>query len=94
MKTYEYQRPRSLFDLCRSFIFILSKTLDTPKRSKATGLIMAKFHMGSLRLGEKGYSNDPGHVIKMATTLIYGKKHLTIFSGTKRPMTFKLGIQH
>ena len=46
-------------------------------------------------MGTKVYSNGPGHVTKMAAMPIYGKKNLKIFfSGTKRPMTLKLGMQH
>ena len=36
----------------------------------------------------------PGHMTKMAVMPIYGKKLKKIFSGTKRPMTLKLGMQH
>ena len=40
-------------------------------------------------------SNVPGHMTKMAAMPIYGKNYKKIFfSGTKRPMTLKLGMQH
>ena len=40
-------------------------------------------------------SNGPGHITKMAAMPIYGKNVPKIFfSGTKRPMTLKLGMQH
>ena len=39
-------------------------------------------------------SNGTGHMTKMATMPIYGKNLKKIFSGTKRPMTLKLGMQH
>ena len=40
-------------------------------------------------------SNGPGHMTKMAAMPIYGKNFKKIFfSGTKRPMTLKLGMQH
>ena len=40
-------------------------------------------------------SNSPGHMAKMATMPIYGKKLKKIFfSGIKRPMTWKVGMQH
>ena len=41
-------------------------------------------------------SNSPGHMTKVAAIPIYGKKlkKKIFFSGTKRPMTLKLGIQH
>ena len=44
--------------------------------------------------GTKVCSNGPGHMTKMATMPIYGKKFKKIiFSGTKRLMAFKLGMQ-
>ena len=40
-------------------------------------------------------SNGPSHMTKMATTPIYGKNPLKIFSSrTRRPITSGLGIQH
>ena len=43
----------------------------------------------------KIYTNCTGHMTKMATIPIYGKKHLNIFfSGTKRPMALGLCMQH
>ena len=45
--------------------------------------------------GMKICSNNPGHLTKMATMPIYGKNFKNIFfSGTKRLMTLKLGMQH
>ena len=46
----------------------------------------------ALRRGKDVCSNGPGHMTKMAAMPIYRKK--LIFSTTKRPMTFKLCIQH
>ena len=41
----------------------------------------------------KIYAKYFGHMTKMATMLIYGKKPLKIFfSGTRRPMTLGLGM--
>ena len=40
----------------------------------------------------KIYTNSTGHMTKMATTPIYGKNPLSIFSGTKRPMALGLGM--
>ena len=40
----------------------------------------------------KIYEHDAGHVIKMATTFIYGKKPSKIFSGTSGPILTKLGM--
>ena len=45
--------------------------------------------------GNESCSNVPGHMTKMAVMPIYGKNLKKIFySGTKRPMTLKLGKQH
>ena len=38
--------------------------------------------------------NGPGHMTKMAAMPMYGKKLKKLFSGTKRLMTLKLGMQH
>ena len=64
--------------------------------SETTGPIEAKFHMKPPWEGEtKICSHGPGHMTKVAAMPIYGKKTLKIlFSGTKRPMTLKLGMQH
>ena len=43
----------------------------------------------------KIYTNYFGHMTKMAATPIYGKNPLKIFfSGTRRLMTFGLGMEH
>ena len=43
----------------------------------------------------KIYSNGPDHITKIAVMPIYGKNIKKIFfSGTKRLMTLKLGMQH
>ena len=61
--------------------------------SETMGLIKVKFHMKPpWDGGTEVCSNGPGHMTKMATTPIYGKNK--IFSGTKRPMILKLGMQH
>ena len=44
--------------------------------------------------GTEVCSNGPGHMTKMAAMPIYGKNLKTFFSGTKRPMSLKLGMQH
>ena len=44
--------------------------------------------------GTKVCSNGPGHMTKMAATPIYGKNPSKIFSRTRRPMTFGLGMYH
>ena len=46
-------------------------------------------------LGNKSSFKLHGHMTKMAAMLIYGKNLKKIFfSGTKRPMTLKLGMRH
>ena len=63
--------------------------------SETTGPVEAKFHMEPPWDGRtKVCFNGPGHMTKMATVPIYGKNLKQIFSGTKRPMTLKLGMQH
>ena len=64
--------------------------------SETTGPIEAKFHMESpLDGGTIVCSNGPGHMTRMAAMPIYGKNLKKIFfSGIKRPMTLKLGMQH
>ena len=45
--------------------------------------------------GMKVCSNGPGHITNMAIMPIYGKNLKEIFfSGTKQPMTLKVGMQH
>ena len=64
--------------------------------SETTGPTEAKFHVEPpWDGGRKVYSNSPGHMASMATMPISGKKHKKIFfSGTKRLMILKLGMQH
>ena len=63
--------------------------------SETTGPIEAKFHVEPpWDGGMKVCSNGPGHVTKMAAMSIYGKNLKKKFSGTKRLMTLKLGMQH
>ena len=71
-----------------TFYFFFS--LDTPKR------IETKIHLYPPRDGgTKVCSNGLGHMTNIATMPIYDKRHLKIFfSGTTRPMTLKLCMQH
>ena len=64
--------------------------------SETTGPIKATFHAEhQWDKGTKVCSNDLCHKTKMADMPIYAKILSKIyFSGTKRPMTLKLGIQH
>ena len=57
--------------------------------------IEAKFHLyPPWDEATKACSNGPGHMTNMAALPIYGKNIKIFFSGTKRPMTLKLGMQH
>ena len=62
--------------------------------SETTGPIKAKFYMELLcDKGTKVCSNGSGHMINMAALLLYVENLQKIFfSGTKRPMTLKLGM--
>ena len=64
--------------------------------SETTGPIKAKVHMEPpWDGGTEVCSNGPGHMTKLATIPIYHKNLKKIFfSGTKRPMTFNLGMLH
>ena len=62
---------------------------------ETAGPIEAKFHVEPPWDEEiKGCSNSLGHMTNMATMSIYGKNLKKIFSGTKRLMTLKVGMQH
>ena len=64
--------------------------------SGTAGPVEAKFYMEPpWDGGTKVCSNGPGHTTKMAVMPIYNKNLKTIFfSGTKRPMTLKIGMRH
>ena len=78
MNIYDYQKPRSFKDLGPRSLRF------TVSKFVSTRPIEAKFQM-------KVCLNGPGHTTNMAAMPIYGKK---LFSGTKRPMTVKVGMQH
>ena len=62
---------------------------------EADKLIEAKFHVEPPRDGRmKMSTNGLCHMTKIAAMPIYGKKLKNFFSGTKMPMTLKLGMQH
>ena len=73
MKICEYWRSRSFLDLCpRSCTYKKSKSIFL----ETTVPIWTKFCMKAFRYKEmKIWWHDAGHMIKMATTPIYGKKH-------------------
>ena len=57
--------------------------------------IETKFHMEPpWDGGTKVCSSGWGHMTKMAAMPIHGKTLKIFFSGTERPMTLKLGMQH
>ena len=63
--------------------------------SETTRPIELKFHVKTpYDKFAKIYTKYFGHLTKMATTPIYGKKTFKIFSRTGRPMTFGLGVKH
>ena len=92
MNLYEYQWSRSFSDLGPNLSdsiflnFVFSIT---------TGPIEAKFRETPPRDGETKYcSNGLSHITKMAAMSIYGKNLKNFFSGTGRPMTLKVAVQH
>ena len=92
MKLFEYQRSKSFIKLGPNLSDSIFLNFFS---SITTRLIEAKFHVEPPRdAGTKACSNGPGHMTKMAAMPIYGKKPFKIFSGTERPMTLKLGMQH
>ena len=92
MNLYKYQRSRSFIDLGSNHsdsTFSNFFSLETARP------IETKFHVDHPRDGgTKICSNGPGHMIKVAATPIYGKTLKIFFSGTKRPMTLKVDMQH
>ena len=86
-KLFEYQRSRSFIDLGPNLSDLIFLNFFS---SITTRPIEAKFHVEpSGDGGKKACSNDPGHLTNMAAMPLK-----IFFSGTKRPMTLKLGMQH
>ena len=77
-------------------MYVCMSTFSNIFSSETTGPIEAKLHMEpSWDVGTRVCSNGSGHMIKVAAMPIYDKNLKKIFfSGTKRPMTLKLGMQH
>ena len=72
MNTYEYQRSRSLFDLCPRFlIFILSNSFWCEAASPTEAKFHASFY--GLEKKENLFKKSWWHVTKLATMPIYGK---------------------
>ena len=92
MKVCEYWRSRSFLDLGpRSCTYKNSNRIFW----KTSVPFWTKFCMKAFRYMEmKIWWYDAGHMTKMATTPIYGKSPSKIFSGTDRPISRKLGMQH
>ena len=93
MYLYEYQRSRLFTDLGQSYP---DSTFSNFFFLETAWPIEAKFHMEPpWDGGTKVCSTSPNHITKMADMPTYGKNLKKIFfSGTKRPMTLKLGMQH
>ena len=75
-------------------MFVCVSTFSNIFSSETTGPIEAKVHVEPpWDGGTKVYLNGPGHMTKVAAMPIYGKNLKKIFfSGTKRPITLKLGM--
>ena len=80
---YDNPRSRSFTDICpRSLRFNILKLLFLKKKTR---LFEAKFHMEPpWDIGMKIYSIIPGHMTKMASRPIYGKKLQQSFSSELR----------
>ena len=80
------RRPLSSVCMCVCQHFQTSSPLKPP--------IEVKFHMEPpWDGGTKICSNGPGHMTKMAIMPIYGKNLKNFFSGTKKLMSLKCGMQ-
>ena len=97
MAINKFQRSRLTFNFSAKVAHIgVPSTHYNLVSSETAWPFELKFHMKTPydRLA-KIYTNCTGHMTKMATTPIYGKKLLNVFfSGTKRPMALGLGMYH
>ena len=77
-------------------MYVCVSTFSNIFSSETTGPIETKFRVEPpWDGGTKVCSNGPGHMTKMADMPIYGKNLKNLFfSGTTRPMTLKLSVQH
>ena len=82
--------------VCMYVYVCMLSTFSNIFSSETNGPIPANFRVEpSCDGGTKVSPNGPGHMTKMAAMPIYGKNPYKIFfSGTKRPMTLKLGKQY
>ena len=88
----KFQRSRLTFDHSAKVAHIgVSLMYLNIVFSETTRPIELKFHMTTpYDWLTKICTNCYGHMTKMATTPIYGKNYLNIFSGTKMPMALGL----
>ena len=95
MAINKFQRSRLTFNFSTKVAHIgVPSTHQNIVSSETTRPFELKFHMTTPydRLA-KISTNCNGHMTKIATTSIYGKKPLNVFfSGTKRPMALGLGM--
>ena len=76
------------------YVYVCMSTFQTSSPLKPLSRLKPNF-IWSMDGGTKVCSNGPSHMTKMAAMPIYGKNLKKIFfSGTKRLMTLKLGMQH
>ena len=77
-------------------VCVVCQHFQTSSLLKPLGRLKPNFIWSLLKIGErKFFPNGHGHMTKMAAMPIYGKNLKKIFfSGTKRPMTLKLYMQH
>ena len=94
MAKIKFQRSRLTFNFSAKVAHIgVPSTHQNIVSSNPTRPFELKFHMKTPDRLAKIYTNCTGHMTKMATTPIYGKKLLNVFfSGTKRPMALGLGM--
>ena len=93
MAIKKFQRSRLTFNFSAKVAHIgVPSTHQNIVSSETTWPFELKFHMKTPydRLA-KIFTNCTGHMTKMATRPIYGKKHFNVFfSGIKRPMALGL----
>ena len=96
MAINKFQRSKLTFNFSAKVAHIgVPSTHQNIVSSETTRPFELKFHMKTPydRLA-KIFTNCTGDMTKMATTPIYGKTPLNVFSGTKRPMALGLCMLH
>ena len=96
MAINKFQRSRLTFSFSAKVAYIVVQSIYLNfVFSQTIGPIELKFHVKTpYDKIAKIYSKHLGHMTKMATKPIYGKKYLNFFSGTKRPMALGLTMLH